>query len=180
VAALRRSFACTTAAYFDDLPVIDVHAGCGAARSALRVLLGAIGAPPGPEKGFGGAQYRVFLGANVRVPEAVSKARITIEPNESTRSSIVEMIDRAVADASLTRGVTSKLRGMIGWLASNSMGRVGRLGAYRLKRRQYGHDPGSNISTELADTLSFLKHLVQSVPPHTISLVPATRPPLIA
>ena len=35
VAALRRSFACVTAAYFDDLPLIDLHVGRGTGRAAL-------------------------------------------------------------------------------------------------------------------------------------------------
>jgi len=180
VAALRRSFACIAAAYFDDMPVLDVSVGGGSALGALQQVLGAVGAPPAEEKGFGPAQYRAFLGTHARLAEAMRGACVTIEPKESTRGAVIEQIDTALSTDSLPSGAASKLRGTLGWLATNSLGRVGRLGAYRLKRRQYGHDPGSRVHDLLRDTLTFIKHVVAVIPPRRIVLTPNSQPPLIA
>ena len=56
---------------------------------------------------------------------------------------------------------------------------MARVGTYRLKQRQYGHDPGPRLSPHLEDALQFLAALVPAIPPRTISLRPASRPPVV-
>ena len=83
---------------------------------------------------------RVMLGVHVRVDVVRSCGKVTFEPKTDTVQKICALSTHHLQLQSMTPAEASKLRGMAGWCASNTFGRVGRLGLAQLKRRQYATD----------------------------------------
>ena len=55
-AVLRRMHVTIAAAYFDDMPVVDVACARASGTQSLRAVAAAVGAPPSPGKSFGPGQ----------------------------------------------------------------------------------------------------------------------------
>ena len=122
VAGLRRILFLICGAYFDDLPLLDTASGSPSAMDALIMLLTAAGAPPADSKTFPPAQYRTFLGVDARVPEVVFPGAVTLSPLSRTLRTIREAASTALKERRLSSGAAAKLRGQLGWVASNSFG----------------------------------------------------------
>ena len=106
----RRVFVVLTAAYFDDIPVVDIAAGPGSAQVVVRSVLKAVGAAPTPAKGAPLDQYRHLLGTNIRLAGFAARREITSEPKSSTRRGLEETIKRHSTEQTLHPGDASKLR----------------------------------------------------------------------
>ena len=113
-AVARRMHSTLAAAYFDDLPVVDIAAGRGTGAESIRAVARAFGAPPAPGKGYPPGQYRCFLGAHIRTSGAASRCEVGVEPKDATRHTIIDAIDHALAENRLHPGAASKLCGMLG------------------------------------------------------------------
>ena len=109
------------------------------------------------------SQYRTFLGVDTRIPEAMAAATVRLAPVSHTTDTIIESANRALREAQLAPGSASKLRGQMGWSASNSFGRCGRLSTSALKDRQYGHT--SHMTDRLRSALRFAITLATDLPP---------------
>ena len=169
-AGVRRMYGVLCSAYFDDIPVVDVSFGLGSGWAALLQVLAASGAPPAPGKCMGPGLYRTFLGTGIRLADVALQGNLRLEARDATRHSICALIQEALSSRTLGSGTAAKLRGMLGWLATNSFGRIGRIGTFVLKQRQYGSDPGAVVHDALAACLEFLSILVWTVPPRDIAL----------
>ena len=106
----RRFFLVPTAAYFDDIPTVDLVMAQGSGQSMVRRSLALIGAAPSPDKGAPMAQYRVFLGTHARLAGAVLRKVITFEPKEATRRAAVSVMQIMLKLKSCAAGAASKLR----------------------------------------------------------------------
>ena len=173
VAVARRLFGLMHGAYFDDNILIEPHVTAPAADDVLNELLRALGTPPKPSKRFDMASHRVFLGAAVTHIHTEHGCSMVLAPKEATRQQVQADIQQAIDTKRLTSAQAAKLRGRSGWLASNSFGRIGRLGSAVLKRLQYKQHSG-NLSESDVRALRFHLHVVQHVPPRTINLGPSS------
>ena len=107
------------------------------------------------------------------------RREIVFEPKSATRHNVSETIQEHIDTGMLFPGAAAKLNGSIGWLASNAYGRIGRIGAFALKARQYASESIGAISKELEVALHFLLRLTQTVSQRTVSLQRPAAPPLI-
>lgn len=89
----------------------------------------------------------------VRTASAVSHAIVHFAPTTCTRHCVVSSAQEALDTQKLSPGAAAKLRGQIGWAASNSFGRCGRLAPSAFKHRQYGHS--LDLDAYLHDALCF-------------------------
>ena len=98
----------------------------------------------------------------------MTEAKVTFAPISHTTHTIVEAATAAVASNSLPPGGASKLRGQIGWSASNSFGRCGRLASLSLQERQYS--TLSHLTDRLREALTFAAVMAQHLPPRAVTI----------
>ena len=177
VAVARRILGLLVAAYFDDCIQAEPQAFAAAGGRVFTGLLGMFGTPPRPAKTHEMATHRAFLGAAVTMLRDGDALATVVAPKESTRKKLANDIQEAISTRILTPARAGKLRGQSGWLASNSFGRVGRLGQAVLKRLQYAE--ARRLTDEDAEALAFHLQIVLRVPPRHILLGTRPRKPLI-
>ena len=81
---------------------------------------------------------------------------IHFEPREETVHKVVEMASDLLWKGTCTPAEAAKLRGVAGWAAGNTFGRVGRLGLRALKGRQYQKEGTIQLDEQLEMGLRFL------------------------
>ena len=91
---------------------------------------------PKPSKSMGVAQLRAYLGAFLDYTRFLATGKIRVMPKWSSRQTTCQAIEQARAEGSMAGAQTSKVRGKANWVASNSLGRLGRVGARVLKAIQ--------------------------------------------
>ena len=180
VAAARRLFGLVHGAYFDDNLVIEPHYTAMDAKAAIMQLFDDVGTPPKPSKTMDAAGHRVFLGAAVSHIFEHDESFIVLAPREVTRAQVLSDLTTAINDEKLSAAMAAKIRGRSGWLASNSHGRVGRIGMSILKELQYGVRSGAHLTPLQLRALKFHLTVVCTVPPRLIPTKPAAeRPPMV-
>ena len=168
VAAARRIFAMFVAAYFDDCVQVEPQLFAESAGQLFLGILQAFGTPPEPSKYHAMAAHRVFLGTSMTVLREAGQTAVVIAPRQGTRQKLCTELQEVLNTRTLHPAQAGKLRGQSGWLASNSFGRVGRLGQAVLKRCQYGKH--HKLDEHDAKALEFHMLVIQHVPPRLIPL----------
>ena len=177
VAVARRIFGLFVAAYFDDCIHAEPQAFAAEAGHLFTDVLGCFGTPPRPAKCHEMAAHRVFLGAAVTMLRDGDSLAVVVAPKDGTRRKLVNDIQEAIDTRTLTPARAGKLRGQSGWLASNSFGRIGRLGQAVLKQVQYGNR--HVLDEDAVVALRFHLTIILTVPPRTIQLRAEPVRPLI-
>ena len=174
-ASARRLFGTIASSYFDDILTVDLPAGGG--RPAVGLVLSKAGAQPQASKAFSMGSVRHYLGAVANLSCFQQEMIVTIGPKTTTRAKLVTAIDHHCESGTLTPADAATLRGQAGWLATNSAGRVGRMGSHFLAARQYGDQ--THLSADDRDMLKFIRAVVEWVPSRCISVSPRQEPPII-
>ena len=126
------------------------------------------------------AQYRVFLGTHCRLSGAITRGKVVLEPKEASKMKAVGMMESMIETRQCSSGDSAKLKGgILGWLATHSTGRIGRVGTYQLKRRQYEEKDELVLTEELCNAFCFLMVLIMWIPPKTIPMSIVMKTPLI-
>ena len=174
IAATRRIFGVAATAYFDDIATVDLQWGQGTAQAATRTVLKGVGAPPKATKSLGMACVRPFLGTTVNLSHSLETSTAVITANATMRASVADELETAAQQGQLEPHRASKLMGKTGWLATNSSGRLGRLGTAVLKSVQYRQ----NADLSECDCFALRAHasIVRTVPPRVVDLIPSDRP----
>ena len=102
---------------------------------------------------------------------------VVVAPRQSTRQKLCTDLQDVLNTRRLQPAHAGKLRGQSGWLASNSFGRVGRLGQAVLKRIQY--DKQHRFNEHDTRALAFHMHVIMHVPPRSVPLKSAPIRPLV-
>ena len=68
------------------------------------------------------------------------------------------------------------------WCDTNSLGKIGRLDTYQLKKRQYGinGDTGPGLDSDMRDRVKFLIKLMDFVQPRSITILGTCKMPVVA
>ena len=170
VAMTRRILCVIHAAYFDDNIVMDAAPAAHKEQHLVQDWFGRVGTPPKPEKSFPMGPCRVVLGVLCEISAACDDSFVVLQPREKTRWQVLDGLQRAVDTRYLTSGDASKLRGRAGWVASNSYGRIGRLGAQCLKQIQYVPGRAGSLDAEQVMHLNFHRQLVAQMGPRVVHL----------
>ena len=122
----------------------------------------------------------MILGVHVRLDAARSSGKVTLEPKIETVQKICALSTHHLQLQSMTPAKASKLRGMAGRCASNTFGRVGRLGLAQLKRRQYSTDlKDFELDAPLMFGLQFLIFVLPFLAPRSSQIFGAAGRPTI-
>ena len=103
-----------------------------------------------------------------------------MEPKEATRATVADTIRQHQRDEELHSGAAAKLRGVSCWMATNSHGRVGRIGLGAIKLRQYAKDGAVALTEQLNVAFDFLLELTATIPPRVVDLMRPSPVPLLA
>ena len=180
VASARRILGLAVAAYFDDNICIEPHSTSVSARDAIMELMNMLGTPPRAAKTVDMNTHQVFLGAAITHLTQDGDSQLVIAPREATRAQVLSDLGLAVQDRSLTPAAAAKLRGRCGWLASNSFGRLGRLGSAVLKHLQYDRRSSARLTDSQVRALQFHRAVVAQVPPRQMATCPSSpRAPVV-
>ena len=133
VAAQRRILGLLTGAYFDDILTMDIAATSRQAKGLGNWLWLVLGTPPKPPKAYPMQSHRPFLGSVPDLSSITSDGSVTITPREASRRHVRNDIETAISTGVFTSVQASRTRGRCGWVATNSFGRIGRLGTAVLK-----------------------------------------------
>ena len=98
---------------------------------------------------------RNFLGASCELGAAFSEGIVVIRPEDTSKEQVIADIAAAEELKYMTSGQASKTRGRSNWIASNTFGRIGRLGVQILKELQYGPRSSSTLSLPQLQQLRF-------------------------
>ena len=77
---------------------------------------------------------QVMLGINVRMDKLTEDGTVEFEPRTESIGKVHELCSEILTRGACTPAEASKLRGMAQWCASNTFGRIGRLGLQALQR----------------------------------------------
>ena len=120
---------------------------------------------------------RICLGSVVNLSLTHITGEVVVGPKRSLRQDIGELLCDAAHQRWLPPGAASKLFGRAGFLASNSMGRLGRIGQSVLKRQQAAKT--ARLDEETAAQLLYYAEVVQGVSPRAIPVVGRPADPLV-
>ena len=123
-AVARRFTGSAVAFFFDDSCVLDLAAGHGQAQAALREVYALMGAVLDPDKSQAPAGCRAFLGLSVNVAKASVAGVVEFELKDGFREVLQQDIDTVLQEGILSSGRAAKLRGKLGWSASERMADV--------------------------------------------------------
>ena len=169
VAAQRRILGLLTGAYFDDILTMDIAATSRQAKGLGNWLWLVLGTPPKPPKAYPMQSHRPFLGSVPDLSSITIDGSVTITPREASRRHVRNDIETAISTGVFTSAQASKTRGRSGWVATNSFGRIGRLGTAVLKELQYFH-PG-RLTQRHMQALAFHSDLIMALPPRQVQVV---------
>ena len=162
-AAARRIFCIPAGAYFDDIATLDVVAGRGSGRQTMHHFLTTLGAPPKKAKSYSLAAVRPYLGVCINLSHILEDGLVDIIPKEITRRQTAGALEQSASTRCLPLALAGKYRGKSGWIASNTFGRLGRMGQSALKAQQYGQTP--NMDEQRANEMKFHAEILRHVPP---------------
>ena len=177
VAAARRIAGILSAAYFDDLPVLDTVECAPSAHEGLQDTLTIAGYEQSPAKAMPPSPYRVLLGTSLSLARTSEEGIVLLEPTASTHLRVMDAIQLALDTGILTPAQASKLRGQLGWAATATFGRLGRIGTHQLKLQQYGSS--SEICKALRRALKFLLRIHANRIPREVQIYGRSKQPLI-
>ena len=80
-------------------------------------------------------------------------------------------LDAAIKSGSMLPYQASETRGRSGWVASNSFGRIGRIGSSVLKHLQYQHQLTGRLTQEQVASLRFHRLVIERVPPRQLQIL---------
>ena len=177
VATARRCAGILCAAYVDDLPVIDTAECAPSARIGLQHTLSLAEYEQSPGKAFGPSPYIPLLGVSVSFAQTADTGVVRMEPTTTTHQRIMDALNRALETLYLSPAQASTLRGLLGWAATATFGRLGRIGAHQLKLQQYG--TSSDVSEALESALRFLIRLHSTRVPRDVQIFGRSRPSIL-
>ena len=169
VAAQRRILGLLSGAYFDDILTMDISATSRQAKELGNWLWSVLDTPPKPPKAFTMQSHRPFLGSVPDLSSLTIDGGVTITPRESSRRHVRDDIEAALSSGVFTSAQASKTRGRSGWVATNSFGRIGRLGTAVLKELQYCHR--GQLLPRHKQALAFHSDLIMALPPRQVQVV---------
>ena len=137
VAMVRRLLAVMWSMYFDDGTLRDLAVANGAGQRGVGRLFAALGVPLADHKRQTLQAEGAFLGLGHYVGGALVTKLVKLWPLEKTIQKAQEMVERALLLDRLTPGESSKLRGVLNFIADARVGKVARGGMAPLKQRQY-------------------------------------------
>ena len=178
-AVARRMGGAATGPYVDDFTTVDFLAAHGTGQEFTNVVIGSLGGSLGPDKHKPPRPQKVVLGVNVSMDPILREGVIQFEPREETIHKVVEASDSILRKQTCTPAEAAKLRGVAGWAAGNTFGRVGRLGLRALKSRQYQQGDFVGIDEQLHTGLRFLMEIMPRLEPRSARILGPTPQPTI-
>ena len=157
---------------------MDLACGRGSGQVSLHVVLRFVGAPPSEAKGMSTGQYRAFLGTHCRTADISRSGTVIFEPMTRTKLSIAASAIDMLRTNTMTPGQASKIRGQLGWSATNSFGRCGRIGTFHIKRRQ-DEDQVPELTEQLRAALDFVLKMLDVIEPRSVQIVGCALPPVV-
>ena len=125
-------------------------------------------------------QYRAFLGAACETARAMAEDLVVVKPRDHSRITVIENLRQAVEARRFSPGQASKVRGRTNWVATNTFGKIGRLGISVLKAIQYAPGAHSQLTQDQCDHLSFHLEVVQRVRGRRVDLRGEREVPVVA
>ena len=178
-AVARRMGAAATGPYVDDFTTVDLLVAHGSGQEFTNVVIGSLGGELGPDKHKPVRPQQVTLGVNVRMDPVLKEGKVLFEPRQETIHKIVEASENILRKQTCTPAEAAKLRGVAGWAAGNTFGRVGRLGLRALKSRQYQKDDFIGIDEPLNMGLRFLIEIMPRLNARSARIMGPTPQPTI-
>ena len=179
-AVARRMGAAATGLYVDDFATVDFLAAHGSGQEFTNVVIGPLGGELGLDKHKPVRPQQVRLGVNVRMDPILKEGKILFEPRQETIHKIVEAPENILRKQTCTPAEAAKLRGVAGWAAGNTFGRVGRLGLRALKSRQCQKDDSIGIDEPLHMGLRFFIEIMPRLHARSARIMgPTPRPTIV-
>ena len=167
VAMSIRFMSVPACAFFDDNLSIAIASAAATALKAQEAAFAAVSAEFAKEKCFPFGPTRIFIGLAVTTAW-ISEGELPVSPKPGLRSKIDYQLQEVIDQNELGPGRASKIKGQLGWSASSTAGRWGRLGLRVLSERQYSTDGDTSIHAHLG-VLCLLRSIVV-----TLSTFPST------
>ena len=120
-----------------------------------------LGTPPKPSKSYAMGQYRAFLGAACETARAAREGLMVVKPRDHSRTTVIEDLRQAIADKLLTSAQASKIRGRSNWVATNTFGKICRLGVSVLRAIQYAPRTSAGLTERQCGHLEFHLQVIQ-------------------
>ena len=165
--------------YFDDASIQDLSV-CGMiGQRHLRGLMELFGLPLAPKKAVDMSESADYLGLVHSVGEALVTGQVTFQPRPKLVDKVGGMIRDALSKGSLTPAEASKLRGVLGFVATAWYGQIGRGGAHALIRRQYSDTAPFRIHPKLKRSLEYYLQLLQLSLDRAVRVWGSRDPPIV-
>ena len=179
IAAARRCMGVMSGAFFDDNIGIDIAAGRGSGEDGVVQVFEGVGGALAPPKAMPPASRRVFCGIDSDLGHAARTGEVVMYVKPFVKEDLVEAMDRCMNEGVLTAAKAAKLRGGLGWSATASYGKCGRIGQAALADRQYRDKHVTCITPAIEKAFQFFKLLLEVVPPKRVRVVGAQGPPVV-
>jgi len=196
VAIARVFFASITGHYFDDFPTVILSTERPApsvltSKSAKRARLTAFsgqagvgsahtftGAKLAPKKHVDAAPSNIFLGVLADLILAHTHGVVSFSITPARVARLMDTIRAIRESRALSPTLAGILRGKLGFTLTHSYGRVGRAATQPLVQREH-YETSSVLTEAIIHTLDFFEALLPRMPRLSVSIWPASKPPLI-
>ena len=165
--------------YYDDVSVQDMDVAGLIGQRHLRGMMELIGLPLSPKKSKDLAPEADYLGLIHSVAKAMEMGEVIFRPRTALSAKLRAMVEKAIDKGTLTPEEASKLRGVVGFLATGCYGQVGRGGAQPLIRRQYADAPPYRLHAALKRALQYYVELQDLPLARRVRIWGAQRPPVV-
>ena len=122
-------------------------------------------------------QYRSFLGDSCETALAGPAGEILVKPRDHSRATMVHDVQEALSTGFMSKGQASNTRGRSNWVATNTFGKIGRLGSSVMKSIQYQTRPDAQLTPDQQGQLAFHLQVIQRVQGRRIFLLGVRKAP---
>ena len=178
VAMSVRLMAIPTCAFFDDNAAMCIAEVASVALRAQQLTYASLGAQFAPEKCMPFGPARIFIGLAVST-SWVQDGDIPIAPKPGLRQKIDSELADVVQQQELGPGRASKIKGQLGWSASSTAGRWGRLGLRVLSERQYSDSSDTSLDTRMVRMFFFIRLMLRVAPPRAVPVAGRNKAPAV-
>ena len=178
VAMSIRMMTIPTCSFFDDNASLCIAEVAAVALGAQQLAYDSVGAQFAPDKCLPFGPARVFIGLAVST-SWVSDGDLPIAPKPGLRQKIDSELAVVELRQELGPGRASKLKGQLGWSASSTAGRWGRLGLRILSERQYSESSDTSLDARMVRMFLFIRLMLRVAPPRAVPVTGRNSSPAI-
>ena len=173
VAIARRLLWCVCEHFYDDVDTAEpAYAGTSGQQALDFICSEIIGKPFAAKKHVQADTCNEYLGVETDF-SSLEKGIISMDVSKKRRAKLKELTENILISNSLPSGMAASLFGKARFSISPCFGCVGKACLQPIMAREYEHGKSSELTTDLRDSVEFIKFIADHMPPTDLPILPS-------